>query len=530
MFSAFSGLSFGAGAAETDNPLLRESSVDLAPVGGDLDLAGTGHYDIAVGKKVVTENNYRDVLEDGGSVKYDPDTKTLTLNNPRITEAYQETYGAIHINADGVTVQGTFHMTGAVSQYGFYAVNGAVLNGNFTFYGTESGISATTCEIVGGTIKGVGTGADSEGLYCDDLFIYSTITKLEMSGALYIYSGAEKVEAVSVNKKAIYTAWFYIDDAMVITTPEGGYRIDHVVYHSDGTTQAKHIIIERGCKMTFNMNGHGEAVRAKAVMEGGTIEKPADPVEEGYDFLGWYADEDFTQEYDFTVPMTGDVDVYAKWQIIEYPVSFVTNGHGEAPETRNYEYGSVVTEPETPADPGYAFLGLFTDEACTKAYDFSAGVKAELILYAKWEQEQYSVVVVADNGTEAKYTEDKKFVYGEEYTLPECIFAIPEGKVFDQWDKGAVGETISITSDTTVTAVWRKIYIVGDVDGNDMVNNRDSVILDRYIANWVGYDTRITNMKAADLNRDGVVNNRDAIILDRYVAVWDGYDKYIIKV
>ena len=37
-------------------------------------------------------------------------------------------------------------------------------------------------------------------------------------------------------------------------------------------------------------------------------------------------------------------------------------------------------------------------------------------------------------------------------------------------------------------------------------------------------------MKAADLNLDGAVNNRDAVILDRYIAGWDGYDKYIISV
>ena len=460
--------------------------------------ASYSEYNLWLGNKMVTSENCSDILGDGGKAKFDFVTKTLTLDNPSIPGVYTNANNTYKIcTTYDLNLKGSYHMPVDV-----YETNCAVrvdaekdhtltLDGDFTLVGEKYAIKGAAPTVIeSGTVT----------------FVSRDNEAVNSRGALYIYSGAEKVEAVSVNKKAIYTAWFYIDDAMVITTPEGGYRIDHVVYHSDGTTQAKHIIIERGCKMTFNMNGHGEAVRAKAVMEGGTIEKPADPVEEGYDFLGWYADEDFTQEYDFTVPMTGDVDVYAKWQIIEYPVSFVTNGHGEAPETRNYEYGSVVTEPETPADPGYAFLGLFTDEACTKAYDFSAGVKAELILYAKWEQEQYSVVVVADNGTEAKYTEDKKFVYGEEYTLPECIFAIPEGKVFDQWDKGAVGETISINSDTTVTAVWRKIYIVGDVDGNDMVNNRDSVILDRYIANWVGYDTRITNMKAADLNRDGVVN------------------------
>ena len=38
------------------------------------------------------------------------------------------------------------------------------------------------------------------------------------------------------------------------------------------------------------------------------------------------------------------------------------------------------------------------------------------------------------------------------------------------------------------------------------------------------------NRAAADLNRDASVNNRDAMILDRYVAGWPEYDKYFITI
>ena len=63
------------------------------------------------------------------------------------------------------------------------------------------------------------------------------------------------------------------------------------------------------------------------------------------------------------------------------------------------------------------------------------------------------------------------------------------------------------------------------------LTNRDSMILDRYVAGWEGYEQRIIIMDAADLNRDTQVTNRDAIILDRVAAGWEGYyDKYIIMV
>ena len=73
-------------------------------------------------------------------------------------------------------------------------------------------------------------------------------------------------------------------------------------------------------------------------------------------------------------------------------------------------------------------------------------------------------------------------------------------------------------------------YIVGDVNGDGEVNNRDAMILDRYIGGWEGYDQYIVNPDAADINNDGEVNNRDAMILDRYIAGWEGYDKWIVEV
>ena len=72
--------------------------------------------------------------------------------------------------------------------------------------------------------------------------------------------------------------------------------------------------------------------------------------------------------------------------------------------------------------------------------------------------------------------------------------------------------------------------LVGDVNSDGKVDNRDAMILDRYAAGWPGYYKYIKNMDAADLSGDGVINNRDAMILDRYVAGWDGYGKYIKRV
>lgn len=38
------------------------------------------------------------------------------------------------------------------------------------------------------------------------------------------------------------------------------------------------------------------------------------PTVEGYTFIGWYTDETYTKEFDFSTPITGDTKVYAKWE------------------------------------------------------------------------------------------------------------------------------------------------------------------------------------------------------------------------
>ena len=71
---------------------------------------------------------------------------------------------------------------------------------------------------------------------------------------------------------------------------------------------------------------------------------------------------------------------------------------------------------------------------------------------------------------------------------------------------------------------------MGDLNGDGQVNNRDAMLLDRYISDWPGYESKVKGNRLADISNDGAVTNRDVIILDRYVAGWDGYGKYICKV
>lgn len=59
---------------------------------------------------------------------------------------------------------------------------------------------------------------------------------------------------------------------------------------------------------------HSDAPTSQNVPYNETADDPGKLTAEGYTFIGWYADETYTKEFDFTKPITGDTKVYAKWE------------------------------------------------------------------------------------------------------------------------------------------------------------------------------------------------------------------------
>lgn len=59
---------------------------------------------------------------------------------------------------------------------------------------------------------------------------------------------------------------------------------------------------------------HGDPPTSQNVKYNGTAKDPGKLTEEGYTFIGWYADAAHTTEFKFSTPITGDTKVYAKWE------------------------------------------------------------------------------------------------------------------------------------------------------------------------------------------------------------------------
>lgn len=59
---------------------------------------------------------------------------------------------------------------------------------------------------------------------------------------------------------------------------------------------------------------HGDAPASQSVPYNKTADDPGKLTEDGYTFIGWYADDTYTTEFDFSTPITSDTKVYAKWE------------------------------------------------------------------------------------------------------------------------------------------------------------------------------------------------------------------------
>ena len=59
---------------------------------------------------------------------------------------------------------------------------------------------------------------------------------------------------------------------------------------------------------------HGKTPTSQNVKYNGTATNPGELTEDGYTFIGWYADEAHKTKFDFSTPITGDTKVYAKWK------------------------------------------------------------------------------------------------------------------------------------------------------------------------------------------------------------------------
>ena len=205
-------------------------------------------------------------------------------------------------------------------------------------------------------------------------------------------------------------------------------------------------------------------------VETGTITLKA-PTKDKYDFKGWYKDGEFTtQVTEITQGSTGDMTLYAKWELVSYTITYELNGGTNASENpASYNVESETITLKDPVKPGYTFAGWYKDgEFTDEITEIAQGSTGDITLYAKWELESYTITYELDGGTNAPENPAGYNVETETITLKDPV---KTGYTFAGWysaDNSPVTEiTQGSTGDMTLYAKWELVSytITYELDG-----------------------------------------------------------------
>lgn len=229
---------------------------------------------------------------------------------------------------------------------------------------------------------------------------------------------------------------------MITVTYQGFETMFEIVLH-DGKLD-----IENSVVVIF-MN-HDDSVHFTATIdEDGRVKTPKIPDREGFDFIGWFVDE---EEFDFSSKVEESVVVYAKWEEKEYNV-IVKDCFGNVLAEEKCKYNHPF-EVEQFVPDGYIFNSCtFNNQLWDSSVDVIKG-DTTLIVNADLIEYEISYDLAGGNGIENLKTQ---YNVTEEVFLP---YPEKEGYLFYGWyiedlrvdriNKGTTGNII-------LTASWIEI-------------------------------------------------------------------------
>ncbi|MGN0543358.1 MAG: InlB B-repeat-containing protein [Acutalibacteraceae bacterium] len=294
-------------------------------------------YGVTVNGIAVTDANKDDVLSDGGKVKYDPDTNTLTATEMLSTALEIKGNGATNIvvTSTNAPAAGTFSVTDVADVTVENTGSALVINGSADIKCSgeveiKSAGNIAVCgnlKVNGATDVTVTTEASSPAITgtaditCTGNVEITNTKGIAVNGNADITcSGTAKI----VNKGvfALYNLTFNQADGRAFSV-KTGETVDSLATVADveagnaygpAAHSEKVIYVEPVCStVTFDANG-GTASAESAVTEiNGKLASLPDATLEGFVFDGWFTEKDGGEEITADTVFAADTTVYAHW-------------------------------------------------------------------------------------------------------------------------------------------------------------------------------------------------------------------------
>lgn len=172
----------------------------------------------------------------------------------------------------------------------------------------------------------------------------------------------------------------------------------------DGSCQ-----IENSAKVTVEfVTKGGGSIPQQEVLRGQKAQDPGAPVQDGYEFEGWYVSGIPNLKWDFSDNVTDNLKLEAHWNKV-YQVTMQTNGGTIAPgkEIKSYTGGRSLTLPGAGdiTRGGYTFAGWYKDSGFSGApvTEISRTDTGDKTFYAKWKQNTVPVTQAQTEHNDANH-------------------------------------------------------------------------------------------------------------------------------
>ena len=214
----------------------------------------------------------------------------------------------------------------------------------------------------------------------------------------------------------------------------------------------------------------------EVVLDAHTTSSLPVPGRDGYVFEGWHMDETLLTPFDYELVTQLEFTLYAKWQAIEYTVSYHLNdGENHPANPAQYTVEDDVIELQAAMKAGYQFMGWYDNPGLTgdQVTAVDPTTMGHVTVYASWQATIYDITYELDGG-------DNHPANPAHYTVEDDTIllqpSVKEGYLFIGWydNPGFTGDPVpEVNPETmghvTLFASWETVIydIDYDLDGGD---------------------------------------------------------------